>query len=81
MTRFGKAKIVMTGPDIVPDSVASHLRARGIGARAGAGLDIRLVKFFSFGVAVDVGFLYFSNKGGKSWGLSTDVLGRLTFHI
>jgi opacity protein-like surface antigen len=63
------------------DPVVENLRARGLGARLGGGVDFRLVKFFSFGIGVDCGFLYFSNDTGKSFGLNVDLLGRITFHV
>ncbi len=73
------ARIDDTDPNY--DPIAENLRARGLGARIGGGVDFRLVKFFSFGIGVDVGFLYFSNKNGKSFGMNTDLLARLTLHV
>jgi outer membrane protein W len=73
------AKIEDNDPNY--DPIVDNLRAKGLGARLGGGVDFRLVKFFSFGFAVDVGFLYFSNDNGKSFGMNTDVLARLTLHV
>lgn len=73
------AKIEDTDPNY--DPIVENLKARGLGARIGAGVDFRLVKFFSFGFGVDTGFLYFSNANGKSFGMNVDVLARLTLHV
>lgn len=73
-----KARIV---GDENHEPLVNNLKARGLGGRIGAGVDFRLVKFFSFGVGVDTGFLYFSNSRGKSFGMNVDVLARLTLHV
>ncbi len=76
---WSKAKINSDDPDL--ELVRSTLSPRGIGARVGAGIDFRLVKFFSFGVGCDVGFIYFKTPSGRSFGMMTDVLARLTLHV
>jgi opacity protein-like surface antigen len=61
--------------------LSETISPRGLGARVGAGLDIRLVKFLSFGVGSDVGFIYFKSGSGRSFGMMVDVLARITFHV
>ncbi|MBW2264347.1 MAG: hypothetical protein JRG91_20465, partial [Deltaproteobacteria bacterium] len=74
-----KARINSDDPDL--ELVRTTLSPRGLGARVGGGIDFRLVKFFSFGVGCDVGFIYFKTNSGRSFGMVTDVLARLTLHV
>ena len=76
---WSKAKINSDDEDL--RLLQKSLSPRGIGARVGGGIDFRLVKFFSFGVGCDVGFVYFSTDSGHSVGMVTDVLARLTLHV
>jgi hypothetical protein len=56
--------------------------ANGFIGRVGASLDVRFVSWMSVGFAADFSFLYFdASAEHTSWGLNTDVLGRLSFHI
>jgi hypothetical protein len=76
---WSKVKLHSDDPDL--ELLSKSLSPRGLGARVGAGIDFRLVKFFSFGVGCDVGFIYFKTSSGRSFGMMTDVLARLTFHV
>ncbi len=76
---WSKARLNSDDEDL--DLIKDTLSPRGIGARVGAGIDFRLVKFFSFGVGCDVGFIYFKTGSGRSFGMMTDVLARLTLHV
>ena len=76
---WSKAKIDTDDEDLM--LLQESLSPRGIGARIGGGIDFRLVKFFSFGVGCDVGFIYFKTSSGRSFGMMTDVLARLTLHV
>jgi len=50
--------------------------------RAGVAIDFRFVSWMSVGVTGDFSFLYFDGGAEKkSWGLNTDVMGRISFHI
>jgi len=76
---WARARVKSDDPDI--ELLKGTITARGLGGRVGAGIDFRLVKFFSFGVGCDVGFLYFKSDSGRSLGMVVDLLGRLTFHV
>lgn len=75
---YAKARIRSTPEYEVQQSI---MKSNGIGGRVGAGLDIKIVKFFSIGAGCDVGFLYFDSKSGTSFGMMVDALLRLTLHV
>jgi hypothetical protein len=65
----------------VPTSTEERTFNGWIG-RAGVAIDFRFVSWMSVGVTGDFSFLYFdAGAEKKSWGLNTDVMGRISFHI